>query len=99
MAPALAPIRDLLTSFSPSSDFLALSSGDGRIKVRNQTPPIHAGAAGVAASSVNPTVCLCRRYGTPCAATCRRSSPTSPRWRSGRSPRRSAATSPSTTPA
>uniref|UniRef100_A0A453I9N6 Uncharacterized protein n=1 Tax=Aegilops tauschii subsp. strangulata TaxID=200361 RepID=A0A453I9N6_AEGTS len=33
MAPALAPIRDLLTSFSPSSDFLALSSGDGRIKV------------------------------------------------------------------
>ncbi|XP_044389416.1 uncharacterized protein [Triticum aestivum] len=30
---ALAPIRDLLTSFSPSSDFLALSSGDGRIKV------------------------------------------------------------------
>ncbi|KAM0899200.1 hypothetical protein ACQ4PT_021495 [Festuca glaucescens] len=33
MAPALATIRDLLTSFSPSSDFLALSSGDGRIKV------------------------------------------------------------------
>uniref|UniRef100_A0ACD5WYZ7 Uncharacterized protein n=1 Tax=Avena sativa TaxID=4498 RepID=A0ACD5WYZ7_AVESA len=33
MAPALAPIRELLTSFSPSSDFLALSSGDGRIKV------------------------------------------------------------------
>ncbi|KAF7042322.1 hypothetical protein CFC21_051960 [Triticum aestivum] len=33
MAPAPAPIRDLLTSFSPSSDFLALSSGDGRIKV------------------------------------------------------------------
>ncbi|XBH85450.1 hypothetical protein VPH35_073365 [Triticum aestivum] len=33
MAPAPAPIRDLLTSFSHSSDFLALSSGDGRIKV------------------------------------------------------------------
>ncbi|CAL4938998.1 unnamed protein product [Urochloa decumbens] len=33
MAPVVASIRDLLTSFSPSSDFLALSSGDGRIKV------------------------------------------------------------------
>ncbi|KAE8772845.1 WD repeat-containing protein 43 [Hordeum vulgare] len=33
MAPAPAPIRDLLTCFSHSSDFLALSSGDGRIKV------------------------------------------------------------------
>ncbi|PNT77554.1 hypothetical protein BRADI_1g64927v3 [Brachypodium distachyon] len=33
MAPAPAPIRDLLTSFSPAADFLALSSGDGRIKV------------------------------------------------------------------
>ncbi|CAN6325488.1 unnamed protein product [Urochloa humidicola] len=33
MAPVAAPIRDLLTSFSPSADFLALSSGDGRIKV------------------------------------------------------------------
>ncbi|XP_047090316.1 WD repeat-containing protein 43-like [Lolium rigidum] len=33
MAPAPATIRDLLTSFSPASDFLALSSGDGRIKV------------------------------------------------------------------
>ncbi|KAM0870904.1 hypothetical protein ACQ4PT_039748 [Festuca glaucescens] len=33
MAPSLATIRDLLTSFSLSSDFLALSSGDGRIKV------------------------------------------------------------------
>ncbi|OEL14461.1 hypothetical protein BAE44_0024514 [Dichanthelium oligosanthes] len=35
MAPAVAPIRDLLTSFSPSADFLALSSGDGRIKAWN----------------------------------------------------------------
>ena len=26
-------IRDLLTSFSPSLDFFAISSGDGRIKV------------------------------------------------------------------
>jgi hypothetical protein len=26
--------RDLLTSFSPDSDFFAISSGDGRIKVR-----------------------------------------------------------------
>lgn len=26
--------RDLLTSFSPGSDFFAISSGDGRIKVR-----------------------------------------------------------------
>ncbi|KAL5210859.1 hypothetical protein ABZP36_006482 [Zizania latifolia] len=33
MAPGPAPIRDLLTSFSPAADFLALSSGDGRIKV------------------------------------------------------------------
>ncbi|KAF0902233.1 hypothetical protein E2562_014472 [Oryza meyeriana var. granulata] len=33
MAPAAATIRDLLTSFSPAADFLALSSGDGRIKV------------------------------------------------------------------
>ncbi|XP_062215881.1 uncharacterized protein LOC133916284 isoform X2 [Phragmites australis] len=33
MAPAEAPIRDYLTSFSPAADFLALSSGDGRIKV------------------------------------------------------------------
>ncbi|KAL5217702.1 hypothetical protein ABZP36_018386 [Zizania latifolia] len=33
MAPAPSPLRDLLTSFSPFSDFLALSSGDGRIKV------------------------------------------------------------------
>lgn len=33
MAPVAAPIRDLLTSFSPGADFLALSSGDGRIKV------------------------------------------------------------------
>jgi hypothetical protein len=32
MAPAAATIRDLLTSFSPAADFLALSSGDGRIK-------------------------------------------------------------------
>lgn len=28
-----ANIRDVLTSFSPSLDFLAISSGDGRIKV------------------------------------------------------------------
>jgi len=35
MAPVAAPIRDLLTSFSPSADFLALSSGDGRIKAWN----------------------------------------------------------------
>ncbi|TVU47379.1 hypothetical protein EJB05_06978, partial [Eragrostis curvula] len=35
MAPAAAPIRDLLTSFSPDADFLALSSGDGRIKAWN----------------------------------------------------------------
>ncbi|KAL6644916.1 hypothetical protein ACP70R_016524 [Stipagrostis hirtigluma subsp. patula] len=33
MAPVAAPLRDLLTSFSPDADFLALSSGDGRIKV------------------------------------------------------------------
>ncbi|KAL6901926.1 hypothetical protein ACP4OV_004802 [Aristida adscensionis] len=33
MAPVAAPIRDILTSFSPEADFLALSSGDGRIKV------------------------------------------------------------------
>ncbi|XP_062210965.1 uncharacterized protein LOC133912313 isoform X2 [Phragmites australis] len=33
MAPIATPIRDLLTSFSPAADFLALSSGDGRIKV------------------------------------------------------------------
>ncbi|KAK3147501.1 hypothetical protein QOZ80_3BG0283130 [Eleusine coracana subsp. coracana] len=33
MAPAVASIRDLLTSFSPDAEFLALSSGDGRIKV------------------------------------------------------------------
>jgi U3 small nucleolar RNA-associated protein 5 len=26
-------IRDLLTAFSPSLDYLAISSGDGRIKV------------------------------------------------------------------
>lgn len=26
-------IKDILTSFSPSSDFFAISSGDGRIKV------------------------------------------------------------------
>ena len=26
-------IRDLLTTFSPSLDFFAISSGDGRIKV------------------------------------------------------------------
>nr|CAB3496183.1 unnamed protein product [Digitaria exilis] len=31
MAPVAALIRDLLTSFSPNADFLALSSGDGRV--------------------------------------------------------------------
>lgn len=31
-------IRDLLTSFSPSLDFFAISSGDGRIKVRRTLP-------------------------------------------------------------
>ncbi|XP_066347970.1 uncharacterized protein [Miscanthus floridulus] len=61
MAPVAAPIRDLLTSFSPSADFLALSSGDGRIKVwdavrgRLQTefadiPAVEAGAGAVAES-------------------------------------------------
>ena len=29
----LVNIRDVLTSFSPALDYLALSTGDGRIKV------------------------------------------------------------------
>lgn len=33
---ASSSIRDILTAFSPSLDFLAISSGDGRIKVQSE---------------------------------------------------------------
>ncbi|MCL7035639.1 hypothetical protein MKW94_013547, partial [Papaver nudicaule] len=60
-------IKDLLTSFSPSSDFFAISSGDGRIKVwdtiKGQVQTQFADIASTAAETTNDGTSLYKESG------------------------------------